>query len=47
MSLTYQIEMMWDAEARVWLTVSVDGPGLATENETALCQAPLITQAAH
>ncbi|NEO86309.1 MAG: DUF1902 domain-containing protein [Spirulina sp. SIO3F2] len=32
--LMCQIEVMWDAEARVWLATSADVPGLATEADT-------------
>jgi len=32
--LTCQIQAMWDAEAEVWVAMSEDVPGLATEAAT-------------
>jgi predicted RNase H-like HicB family nuclease len=31
---TYYVQAAWDAEANVWVVISSDIPGLATEAET-------------
>jgi predicted RNase H-like HicB family nuclease len=33
-SITYHVHAHWDSEANVWVAMSDDVPGLATESET-------------